>query len=349
MENHAVVVDGGLIVGLEPTDAPHHGVLAAGFIDLQVNGHHDVDVATADDAEWDRLLDSLAAQGVTTWCPTLISAPLDALDDRLAVIGERLTRPGPAVAGVHLEGPYLGGAPGAHRSVVDDPIDLVWLAALPPHVAMMTIAPERPDAVAAIRTMVGREMVVALGHTTASAAEATAAIEAGASLFTHLFNAAGGIDHRRAGALTVALSDPRVIGGLIADGIHVDVPTMGLAWRAKGAGGIALVTDAAAWAAGRLADQGVALVDGAPRLRDGTLAGSALTMPDALRRTVDEVGIDLADAVRAASSTPAVALGLDDRGSITPGRRADLVALTDDLQVEQTWIGGCAQLGLSGS
>ncbi len=312
-------------------------------MDLQVNGHRDVDVATADESSWRRLLAEVAGQGVTSWCPTLISAPLPVLDARLAAIGDRAGQPGPNVISVHLEGPYLGAAHGAHQAVAADRIDMEWIAGLPAHVGIVTLGPEREGALDAIRLLRERGIVVALGHTQATAEQTEAAIEAGATMFTHLYNAAGPLHHREPGALGVALTDDRLVGGLIADGVHVDVRMMRLAWRAKGSDRIALVTDAAAF-------DDAALVDWAPRLADGTLAGSALRMNEAVRRTVDEVGISLIDAVNAASAVPASVLGLDDRGSITPGCRADLVAMSDDFQVQQTWVAGLPQLaGVNGS
>lgn len=286
---------------------------------------------------------------MTSWLPTLISAPLDVIDERLAQLRTLDDNGGPTSVGVHLEGPFLGGAPGAHRAVADGPIDRPWLAGLPDDVALVTLAPERPGAEEAIRLLVERGVTVALGHTTASEAATERAVDAGASLFTHVFNASGAIHHRAPGALGVALTDDRLTISLIADGVHVAARMMRLAWRTKGPGRVALVTDATAWQAGRLAATGIELVDGAPRLDDGTLAGSALRLDGAVRHTVGEVGIDPVDAIAAVTAVPADVLGLTDRGRITRGRRADLVALSADLRVEQTWVGGRPQLGLSGS
>jgi N-acetylglucosamine-6-phosphate deacetylase len=335
-------VDDGTIVAVQPCRGrPDHELVAPGFIDLQVNGHDDIDVATVDEAGWLRIGGLLTDQGVTSWMPTLISAPLDVLDERLAkLVGLMKTTNGPDPVGIHLEGPFLGEVRGAHRGGGPVEVDLRWLAALPAAVRMMTIGPECVGALDAVALLRERGMVGALGHTSADAARTEAAIDAGARLFTHAFNASGRMHHRAPGALGVALSDDRLSVSLIADGIHVDPRMLRLAWRAKGPSRVVLVTDATGWRAGRLGDAGVALVDGVPRLADGTLAGSALSMNDAVCYCVEVVGVDLADALAAASANPARVLGLDDRGSITPGRRADLVALTDDLQVETTWIAG---------
>jgi N-acetylglucosamine-6-phosphate deacetylase len=338
------IVDGGIEAIGAATGPPTFDLLTAGFVDIQVNGVDDVDVATASDADWVRLGSMLAAQGVTSWCPTLVSAPLTAVTERAAVIARRMAEPvgagsADAVA-IHLEGPFLGGAPGAHRDVIAGPVDIEWIDRLPSAVGLVTLGPERPGAAEAIAAMVGRGITVALGHTTADYDETVAAIGAGARLFTHAFNASGPLHHRRPGALGAALTDDRVAISLIADGIHVHPAVLRLAWRAKPAGTVVLVTDAVAWRAGRLADAGVTVVDGAPRLADGTLAGSCLTMAEAVRCCVERAGIGLVEALRAASSTPAALLGLTDRGVLAPGRRADVVALTDALEVAATWIAG---------
>lgn len=345
LDDAAVHIAGGRIEAIAPATGPvDHDILSAGFVDLQVNGVDDVDVATASDPEWGRLRALLAAQGVTSWCPTLVSAPLPVLDARMATLDARLTTQHPtqgAVAvGIHVEGPFLGGAPGAHRSVEPGPIDPAWPARLPATVRVVTLAPEHAGAPEAIRALAARGVVVALGHTTASHEQTEAAIDAGARLFTHVFNASGAFHHRAPGALGAALTDDRIAVSVIADGVHVHPAALRLAWRAKPAGSVVLVTDAVAWRAGRLADAGVAVADGAPRLADGTLAGSVVTMADALAVTVREAGVDLLDALGAATWVPARLLGLDDRGAILPGRRADIVALTDDLEVAATWVAG---------
>lgn len=336
------MVEDGLIVAVEPLDHPaDFDLVAPGFVDLQVNGHDGIDVATADHSGWRDIGQRLTAHGVTSWLPTLITAPLEVLDRRLAELEVLIaSSPGPDAVGVHLEGPFLGHARGAHPAAPAGGIDREWLAALPSCVRLMTLGPECDGVLDAIALLRAKGVVCAIGHTTASAEEAEAAIGAGARLFTHAFNASGPMHHRAPGALGAALSDDRVAISLIADGVHVDPRMLRIAWRAKGPGRVVLVTDATGWRAGRLGDAGIELVDGAPRLADGTLAGSALTMDAAVRFAVDAVGVELTDALAAAASTPAGLLGLDDRGSITPGRRADLVALNGDLEVEAAWVAG---------
>lgn len=335
----AVVVDDGRIVDIEPArglDTTPARILAPGFIDLQVNGIGPIDVAGAEGDDWDELDMRLLAQGVTTWCPTLVSAPLDRFArplERISVAAGRADgRVRPVIAGAHLEGPFLGGAPGAHPLKFLQPPDLEWLASLPDIVRVVTLAPETARALDAIRLLSGRGVLVSLGHSTATYEETLAAIDAGARLVTHCFNGMGPLHHREPGLIGAALTDDRLAVSLITDLIHVHPAAVSLVFRSKSAQRVALVTDAVAWEGG----------GDAPRLADGTLMGSTLTADAAIRNAVQRCGISLADAVRAAATTPADLLGLADRGRIEPGARADLVALNADLTVETTWVLGQA-------
>jgi N-acetylglucosamine-6-phosphate deacetylase len=341
----AVVVIGGdgIIVAIEPATGPvPDRVIAPGFVDVQVNGVDDVDCSRADGADWDRLDRLLLAQGVTTWCPTLITAPLDRFAAPLDRIAAAMARPDaqrPCIAGAHLEGPFLGGAPGAHPPEHIVPIDLEWLRALPRHVAMITLGAEQPQAVEAIRLLSERGVLVSIGHTMASHSDVVAAIGAGAQMATHLFNGMSGLHHRDPGVAASVLTHPTAAASVIADAVHVHPRMLLLAARLLGDERMLLVTDAVAWKSGIVGAVGLALRDGAPRLADGTLAGSTVTMDEAVRTCV-AAGIGLDHALRAASTVPARLLGLADRGVIQPGRRADLVVLSSELQVELTVVGG---------
>lgn len=340
----AITVSGGVVQDVRAATASGDGtVVAPGFVDLQVNGMDDVDVAVAAGADWDRLDALLAATGVTAWLPTLVTQPLARYGARLDRIAAARGRDGarPAVLGAHLEGPFLGDRTGAHDTRTVIPVDEHWLAALPDVVRLVTLGAEQPAALDAIAALAGRGVVVSVGHSGATAARATAAFEAGASMVTHLFNAMGPLHQREPGVAGAALADDRVVAGLIADLVHVHPALLRTAFRTKGAPRIALVTDAVAWRAGHLATSRVTLVDGAPRLADGTIAGSALTMDVAVRNVVEAAGVPLADALTAASTTPAQVLGDRTRGRIEPGARADLVVLgRDDLALRRTLIGG---------
>ena len=306
-----------------------------------MNGIGDIDVASAAGDDWDELDRRLLAQGVTAWCPTLVTAPLDSYATPLRRIADAAARPGagrPAILGAHLEGPFLGGAPGAHRREHLVPIDLEWLAALPEIVRIVTLAPELPGALEAIELLTARGIVVSLGHSTASFEQATAGVAAGARLTTHLFNGMGPLHHREPGLVGAALSDDRVTASIICDLVHVHPAAVRTAFRAKGRGRVVLVTDAVGWE--HSGERMVVSADGAPRLRDGTLAGSALTMDAAIRNATTAVGLPVEDAVWAATAAPADVIGEATRGRIAPGRRADLVRLTPALEVGTVWVGG---------
>jgi N-acetylglucosamine-6-phosphate deacetylase len=333
----------GLITDVAATTGPVPDVtVVPGFVDIQVNGIGDVDVAHATGADWDRLDTLLVAQGTTTWCPTLVTAPLQSYAPRLEsiTIAQGRSSVRPAVAGAHLEGPFLGGAPGAHRRDLIIEPDLEWIATLPEVVALTTLAPETAGAIEAIEAFVRTHVVVSLGHSTASFEQATAGADAGATLVTHLFNGMASLHHREPGLLGAALSDDRLTVSVIADLVHVHRSAIRFAFAAKTAARVALVTDAVAWQAGAVGGSALRLVDGAPRLEDGTLAGSVLTMDRAIANVVQRCGVSLEDAVCAASTTPAALLGLADRGEVAVGRRADLVALDGELRCAATWIGG---------
>lgn len=337
----AVVVEDGRIVAVDPVSAAPDRTLVPGFVDLQVNGIDDVDCAAARGADWERLDGLLAASGVTSWCPTLVTAPLDAYAeplDRIAAAAGR-AGPRPRIAGAHLEGPFLA-RPGAHpQHLLQDP-DLDWLAALPGIVRLVTLAAERRGAEEAVRLLVGRGVTVSIGHTDATDDQVEAAAAAGATMVTHLFNGMPGLHHRRPGPVGVGLVDDRLTACLIADLVHVHPRVLALAFRAKPTGRVALVTDAVAWRAARVGRVEIQHDGAAPRLTDGTLAGSSLTMDAAVRNVVAEAGVPIVDAVRAASTSPAALLGLRDRGRIEPGAVADVVALGPDLDVRSTWVGG---------
>lgn len=338
----AVVLDGGRVTGVEPvTGTVPDRTLAPGFVDLQVNGLDDVDVADAG-GRWPRLDALLAAGGVTTWCPTLVTAPLDDYPDRLTAIAAAADRSAagrPAIAGAHLEGPFLGGRPGAHPVDLLRPLDLDWLAALPEVVRLVTLAPELAGAPDAVRLLRRKGVAVSLGHSAATPGQVGACVEAGATLVTHLFNGMPPLHHRDPGLAGTALLDDRLTACVIGDGVHVAPAAVALAFRCKPAGRVALVSDAIAWRRPVHAGAAVTLVDGAARLADGTLAGSAVTL-DAAVRTAVAGGVALADALVAASATPAGAIGCTDRGRLVPGARADLVALDPDLAVAGTWVAG---------
>jgi N-acetylglucosamine-6-phosphate deacetylase len=349
-----VEIDGGHITGTgrgEPAAAItlDGAVLVPGFVDIQVNGVDAIDFARADPAEWRAALLAQARHGVTGCCPTLVSAPLAAYAEPLAIAAGVATAEatagdqiGATLLGVHLEGPFLGGAPGAHPVEYLRPVDLPWLTGVleraPGLVRVVTLAPEADPGLAGTRALREAGVVVAIGHSTATYDEARAAAGAGASVVTHLFNGMGRFDHREPGVAGAALDDPRLTPSLIADLVHVHPAALRLAIRAKRS--VALVTDAVAVGAGTIGAVVISERAGAARLADGTLAGSVLSMDRAVRNVV-ELGFPLERAVELAATVPCEILGCADRGRLEPGRRADIVALDrDTLAVRAVWVGG---------
>ena len=342
-----VVLDDGVIVDVGTGAAPaaavdlDSAVLAPGFVDLQVNGVEDVDFASADADAWRRAGRAQLEHGVTAYCPTFVTAPLDEYASSMArarnARHDADDRPLPAIIGVHLEGPFLGGAPGAHPVSLVRDADCDWLRhvldTFPDVVTVVTLAPEADPGFAATRLLRERGVNVALGHSTATYEQALAAADAGASLVTHLFNGMGPMHHREPGLAGAALDDDRLTATLIADLVHVHPAALRLAIERKP--NVALVTDAVALGAGH-----TSVDTDAPRRADGTLVGSALSMDRAVRNTV-RLGVPVQRAIEMATTVPARALGLTDRGRIAPGMRADLVALDpDSLEVLAVWLDG---------
>jgi N-acetylglucosamine-6-phosphate deacetylase len=347
-----VEIDDGRIVGLGRGTrlgavATGGSVLVPGFVDIQVNGIGAIDFAHADAAGWQEAMQAQARHGVTACCPTLVSAALDSYWEPLAVAAAMTSdadAAGAAVLGVHLEGPFLGGAPGAHVVEHLRPFDRGWvdrvLATHPGLVSVMTVAPEADPGLDGIRALSAAGVVVAIGHSTASYDEARAAADAGATVVTHLFNGMGPFNHRAPGLAGAALDDARLTPSLIADLVHVHPAALRLAIGAKRS--VALVTDAVAVDAGTIGAVVMSERDGAARLVDGTLAGSTLTMDRAVRNVVG-LGISLTRAVEMAATVPAQTLGCTDRGRLEPGCRADIVALDrHSLAPSAVWIAGRA-------
>ena len=319
-------------------------MLAPGFVDLQVNGIEDVDVwstALADNTTaWERINQLLLDQGVTSWCPTLVTAPLDLYRVAIEFVNrQRRVLGTPHVIGVHLEGPFLGGAVGAHRSQDICDVNTKWLLEHVDGVALMTLGAEVHGAVEACKVLSSHGGKISIGHSLPTREEFENCVSAGATLVTHLFNAMSGVHHREPGLATWALTNDNVFASLIADGVHVSADVIELSFSAK-PNKMVLVTDAVAWRAGAAGKIRISLRDGAPRLENGTLAGSAVTMPEAIKVCVEQAHVALPQALQAASSNPAKVMGLADRGVLQVGYLADIVGLTNDLSVGAVWVSG---------
>lgn len=351
----AAVVDGavvpgdlevhdGRIVAVGCTPAGRSGLAVPGLIDLHVHGCGGIDLLHADHAGRQAAARRLLAAGVTSHRPAFVSAPTGVLLDALARLAEPVE--GPRMLGAHLEGPFL--APdhlGTHdpRHRCDPDVELAGrlLAAGP--VGEVTLAPELPGALDLVALLVERGVIVSVGHTDADATQARAAFATGARSVTHLCNAMRPLHHRDPGVIGAALTDERVIIELIVDGHHLDDDMVRLIWRAAG-DRVALVTDGTA-AAGMpdgsytMGDIALTVTDGAVRNADGALAGSALTMIDAVRN-LHATGVALPAAVGAASTVPALLVDQHDLGMLRPGAVADIAVLDDDITVRETFVGG---------
>ena len=356
----ALVVEDGRVAAILPADeAPAGdrvtlagGVLAPGFIDLQVNGGGGVMLNGQPDLDGIRAICAAHARlGTTGLLPTLITdAP--AVTSAAIAAGIAATGTVPGFLGLHLEGPHLDPRrKGAHDPALIrrmEPDDLARLcdAAHRLPVLVVTVAPENVtrDQIAAL-TAAGA--VVSLGHSDTGASAARVAFDAGARMVTHLFNAMSQLGNREPGLVGAALDAEAVRAGLIADGIHVSPTSMRLALAAKrGADGIFLVTDAMAVAGTaldsfELGGRTIHRRDGRLTLADDTLAGADIDFPGAIRVLVNEVGVTLARALRMATATPAAAIGADGRlGQLVQGAAADFVHLDDDLALTGVWRSG---------
>jgi N-acetylglucosamine-6-phosphate deacetylase len=320
------------------------GVAAPGFVDLQVNGFGGVDFLDSDAAGYRRAGEALLETGVTAYLPTFITTPTDQL---LAAVDEvPLDGTAPRILGIHLEGPFLAaGRLGTHPPLARRDPDPALLEQLlgSGRIRLMTMAPELEGADALIDLLLRRGVTVSCGHTDATAEEANAAFDRGVRTVTHLFNAMRPLRHRDPGIAGAALARDDVVVQIILDGVHLAPETARLIWRAA-AGRVALVTDAVSGAGVQdgsysLGGFEVKIRDGVARGPDGQLAGSVLTMIEAVRN-LHELGVPLSDALAAASTVPAGVLGLPDVGGLAPGAVADIVVVDDNLRIERVVVGG---------
>jgi N-acetylglucosamine-6-phosphate deacetylase len=339
-----VAVADGRIAGVGLSSRNGRGLAAPGLVDLQVNGFAGVDFIDADAEGYRRAGDALLETGVTAYLPTFITA---AEERMLAALRELpAATDGPRVLGAHLEGPFLaperlGIHPPAARRDPDVRLLERLLDAGP--VRLVTLAPELPGADALIETLLRHEIPVSCGHTDATADEANAAFDLGARSVTHLFNAMRPFHHRDPGVAGAALAREDVVVHVILDGTHIAPETAALVWRAA-AGRVALVTDAMAGAgladgSYRLGGVEVEIEAGVARGSGGALAGSTLTMIDAVR-SLHGLGAPRADANGAATEVPARVLRQPSIGRLAVGLPADVVVLSDELEIERVLVDG---------
>ncbi|GAB2907849.1 N-acetylglucosamine-6-phosphate deacetylase [Streptomyces mayteni] len=350
VEAGRVTVEGGRIAaGLrdEADSAPAldltgHWVLP-GFVDLHVHGGGGASFSAATVDEALRVIATHRAHGTTTMVASTVTGELGDLAAQAGVLAD-LTEQG-ELAGVHFEGPFIArNRCGAHQPSLlrdPDPSDVrKLLDATRGTARMVTLAPELPGGLDSVRLLRESGVIAAIGHTDADYETTRLAVDAGATVATHLFNAMPPLAHRSPGPVAALLEDERVTVELIDDGVHLHPAALRLAFGTAGPDRVALITDAMG-AAGMgdgtypLGPLTVEVTEGVARLQDvGTIAGSTLTLDRAFRRAVTVDGIPVPDAVRALSTTPARLLGLDHRiGSIEEGKDADLVVLDGEFRL----------------
>ena len=351
----ALLIEDGRIAALDERAAARAGgprtidaaglFAAPGFIDLQLNGIGGCDFTSRPESMWE-VGPRLARRGITAFLPTIVTSVRGAVEAAIRAHADGTATVGATPLGLHVEGPFLSPVrPGAHPPDLLRPIDGGeldgWLRSQA--VRVVTLAPELPDALAAIEEIAAAGVVAAVGHTDADAATTARAVDAGARYATHLFNAMPPFHHRAPGAVGALLADERVTVGLIADEHHLDPLVLALIADLLGRR-VSLVSDAIAAldlepGRHRLGSQEVVVGDGAARLADGTLAGSVAGLDECVRRFAAGTG-SAAAALVAVTAVPARLLRLDDRGRLDVGSRADVVLLDHDLAVRATIVGG---------
>lgn len=345
-----LVSDGASPSGMQIESLPEGSILAPGFVDVQVNGGGGFLFNETPTAEAARAIAAAHRRyGTTSILPTVITDRPAVMRQGVAAVRNAMAQPGSGIAGIHLEGPFISPRrPGVHDPALIrriEPPDLDWLchaaADLP---ILLTLAPEEATD-DQLRRLVAAGVVLSAGHTAASAERIAESLALGLRGFTHLYNAMPPLAGREPGPLGAALLDGTAWCGIIADGVHVHPASLRVALAARPENRMLLVTDAMT-VLGTDADgfmlYGNRILRRHGRLEreDGTLAGADLDMAQAVRNTVASLGCPPARALRMASTYPAAFMNLADRGRIAPGLRADLVLLSDRLEVRGTWLEG---------
>ena len=350
-------------------DLRGHFVLP-GFIDVHVHGLEGLDTLDGGDVV-SAIANRLPKFGVTAFCPTTIACAPDALSEMLQRVADVRGAPnssapsGARVLPAHLESNFINpdycgaqpvecvrspagvmGATGAAGARFNGRDILAVIEAAGDSVGIVTLAPELDGALDLIRRLVRNGRRVSLGHSGATLAQARAAIAAGATHATHLFNRMPPLGHREPGLAGAILTSIEVAAEIICDGVHVHRDMVRMAIAAKGTARMMAITDGVAaaglpdGATARLGGRTIRVRNSAAFLEDGTLAGSVATMDGVFRFLIHEVGLSLNDGAQLCAATPAAQLGLTDAGSITEGAAADLVVMDRNLTVKQTYVGG---------
>ena len=338
------VVDGRIVaVGLPGREGS--GLAVPGFVDLQVNGFAGVDFLQAERDGYESAGAAMLETGVTAYLPTFITSSEEHIVAALGRVSALEPR-GPRILGVHLEGPFLSSRRlGVHQAEWRRDPDLALLERLlaAGRVTLMTLAPELPGADLLIDRLVAAGVTVSIGHTDATADVAHAAFARGVRTVTHIFNAMPPLGHRDPGVAGAALAAPNVVVQVIADRVHLAEDVLRIVLAAA-PGRLALVTDAMAGAGNGdgtyvLGGVPVTVSGGVATRADGALAGSVLTLIEAVR-TLHSLGAPLEQAIAAATSVPASVIGRSDVGRLTVGGAADIVVLDDQLEIHRVLVRG---------
>lgn len=356
----ALIVEQGVIKAIIPAAMIQHHMpatvheysqdyyLIPGLIDLHVHGANNHDVMDATPEALQAISQALAAEGVTGYLATTMTATNEKIDTVLKVIHAGMKdKSGAAILGAHLEGPFIAkDKTGAQREELTQNPNIAllqhWHTLSKNSIKIVTLAPELPGAIDFIHACRTMEIIASVGHTNATYAETDAAIRAGCSQATHLYNAMRSMHQREPGATGALLLSDKIIAELIVDGVHVHPAMVDLAWRMKGKDRLLLVSDAMrakCMSDGRyeLGGQTVEVLSGKATLADGTLAGSTLRLPEAIKNMMTFTHCTFAQAIQLAAQNPASVLSISDRkGSIEVGKDADIVIMDADYQVQLT-------------
>jgi N-acetylglucosamine-6-phosphate deacetylase len=327
------------------------GLIAPGLIDVHMHGADGAELMDGTREAVETMARFVAKNGTVAFLPSTVTA----LEEKTRLVSQVVAdyqdlEDGAEVLGIHLEGPYINEKyKGAQYGPAIRPASTSELeelhAVLGEKLRLVTLAPEVPGSLEAAQWLKDRGVTVSIGHTDATYDQAVQGFKSGITHVTHTFNGMRGLHHREPGVVGAVLATPGLYAELIADLIHVHPGAIQVLLRTVGVEHLVLVTDSVQ-ATGLpdgeyvLGDNEIFVQDGAARLADGTLAGSTLTLKQAVRNMIEEIGVHPVDAFRMASLNPARTLGLEHRGWIREGNRADFVLLTADFEVQKTIIAG---------
>ena len=352
IENGKIAEIGENLLGDEIKDI--EGLLfLPGLIDEHFHGANGYGVLGATAEDFLKIAEFEATKGVTTITPALSSYPDEDVYSCIESIKQAMVMEvkGSRILGLHLEGPFLSEQyRGAHvtANLKNPTVERLsgFLAAADGCVKVLTLAPELEGAIDTIKYAKSQGIAVEIGHSAATYEEATAAIDAGATISTHTFNAMVPLNHRNPGILGAVLTDDRLRCEVMADMGHVAGPIVKLIYKAKGVDGVNIVSDSTSLAGYPDGEYGegqrkLTIKNGIAYLENGTITGSVFTVFDGVRNCVKKVGIPLEDAVKMASYNPADSLGIsDETGSIAEGKRADFFLMTEDFEIKETYCEG---------